>query len=314
MMNSALTLDVIVATYNRAGMLRRLLQSVAAASLPETLQARITVVDNNSSDDTPDVVDMIAGTTSLCCDYCFEPQQGRSHALNAGLRRVTGDLVGFLDDDEEIAPDWFSTVDAVFRDASVEFISGPYLPKWGGPVPEWLPKEYPAVIGWIDAGPDVLEYGKNYSGTMMGGNAVVRTEAIRAVGPFNTALGRRGNDLAAGEDADMHQRLIVSGARGLYVPGLKIYHYVPPERLTKRYYRKWCLDRARSMGRLEAIRPQAVPHVAGVPRYMIGTAARAVPVLMSAAVTGRWRQANTFAKELALWDLVGFACGRLSPG
>src|SRR5207237_5489187 len=122
------------------------------AQRPDELAVRVFVVDNNSSDSTRDVV---LAATEICGEkprYLFEPVQGRSHALNRALQAASGDLVAFLDDDEEIAPTWLTTVHEVFADADVHFISGPYKPNWGAEPPAWLPKSYPAVIGWIESG------------------------------------------------------------------------------------------------------------------------------------------------------------------
>src|SRR5205823_440469 len=128
-------------------------------------------------------------------EYLFESRQGKSFALNSAIDVTDGDLIGLLDDDEEIDAQWFTTVARAFQDPAITFISGPYLPRWGAPMPSWLPADHPAIIGWVDAGPQVLEYGRNYFGNMMGGNAVVRTAALKQIGGFNTGLGRTGSNL-----------------------------------------------------------------------------------------------------------------------
>jgi len=173
-----------------------------------------------------------------------------------------------------------------------------------------LPKAYPAVIGWIEAGDNVLQYGESYDGTMMGGNAIIRGEWVKRVGLFDVDLGRKGQQLTTGEDADYHERLLACGARGLYVPSLVIYHTIPPGRLTKRYYRRWCFFRGISLARMDRVRPQAVKRVFGVPRYLFGSAAQS---LLSIARTA-WRRdrdpEHVFTAELRLWDLLGFMFGK----
>ena len=246
-----MTLDLVVPTYNREKLLSRFLESLRAADQPEGLRIRTIVVDNNSTDGTRALVERARlDWPPRTLEYRFEPQQSRSAALNNGLSTVTAEVVGMLDDDEEIHPQWFSVVARMFEDPSVDFISGPYLPRWGGPQPEWLPKDdYPGVIGWLDVSDRVLEYGKNYDGVMMGGNAVVRTAVGRAVGWFHPLLGRVGAHVGSGcEDVDFFERLQRSGARGLYVPDLIIYHYIPPHRLTKRSLPRVVLPAIRRAG------------------------------------------------------------------
>ena len=53
-------LDVIVPTYNRQDMLKRMLDSLFAAEKPAELKVHITIVDNNSKDNTRQVVESYA--------------------------------------------------------------------------------------------------------------------------------------------------------------------------------------------------------------------------------------------------------------
>jgi len=50
-------LDVIVPTYNREHLLKQTLQSLLAAEIPTGFTVYITVVDNNSTDQTRQTVD-----------------------------------------------------------------------------------------------------------------------------------------------------------------------------------------------------------------------------------------------------------------
>ena len=63
-------LDVIIPTYNRHEMLRRTLNSLLAAEVPHGLDVRVTVVDNNSTDQTRQTVEdytkRFGGRPALC--------------------------------------------------------------------------------------------------------------------------------------------------------------------------------------------------------------------------------------------------------
>ncbi len=305
-----MTLDIIVPTRNRSASLARLLDSIRRAHCPVGLRTRVIVVDNDSSDDTRRVVEQARPIAGLDPVYIRETILGRSSALNRGVRESDGDLVGFLDDDEQIHPAWLDVVSEAFAGRDVEFISGPCLPDWGATPPPWLPRDYPAVIGWIESGDRVLRYGAGYVGIMMGGNSVLRRRTIERVGPFDASLGRSGRRLTSGEDADYHERLMAIGAVGYYLPSLVIYHYVPPERLTKRYHRRWCFYRGISLAHLERARPQPVVHVLGIPRYLVGNAVRGLAGLARSVTRRGANPERAFSSELQLWDLAGFAYGR----
>jgi glycosyltransferase involved in cell wall biosynthesis len=307
-----MTLDLVIPTHNRADLLARLLNSIKSARMPEGAIVRTIVVDNNSTDATHAVVQKAQSAWPGVLEYRFEPVQSKSVALNHGLSLVGADIVGMLDDDEEIHPEWIAVVARTFTDPDVAFISGPYLPRWGAPAPAWLPKAFPAVIGWMDAGDRTLEYGRDYDGVMMGGNAVVRTAAGRAVGWYDASLGRVGTRAGSGcEDVDFFERLVRAGFRGYYVPELAIYHYIPPHRLTKRYHREWCFRRSIAQAELDGQRRQPVSYLFGVPRYMIGTAIRSTVGLAASAVQGKWNSDAAFSRELRLWELMGFVAGAI---
>jgi glucosyl-dolichyl phosphate glucuronosyltransferase len=307
-----MTIDLVIPTHNRADLLARLLDSIRSARVPDGVGVRTIVVDNNSTDATRSVVEHAQPAWPGVLEYRFEPVQSKSVALNHGLSLVRADIVGMLDDDEEIDHEWFAVVARTFEDPKVDFISGPYLPRWGAPAPDWLPRDFPAVIGWVDAGNRTLEYGRDYDGVMMGGNAVVRTAAGRSVGWYDASLGRVGTRGGSGcEDVDFFERLLQAGCRGYYVPALAIRHYIPPHRLTKRYHREWCFRRSVTQAELDGLRRQPVAYLFGIPRYMVGTAARSLVALWAAAIHREWNSSAAFSRELTLWELMGFVAGTI---
>jgi len=300
-------LDVVIPTYNRSVLLRKALASLLNARVPPSLEVRITVVDNNSTDDTRDVILAEQERTNGRVSYVFEKRQGRSPALNAGVAATTGTHVGFIDDDEEVDASWYEQIVSVFAENDVDFIGGPYVPRFETAVPEWLPREYGSVIGAIDSGTQRVPFDRNYPGILMGGNAVFKREILERVGPYSTALGRSGNRLLSCEDEDMYERLLAAGARGLYVPELIIYHFVPTERLTKRYHRNWCFWQSVSFAVLDRIRPQPTAYVLGVPRYFYGRALRG---MVGMAKVWNGGASSRFSNELPLWELAGFFYGK----
>ena len=301
-------LDVVIPTYNRQQSLSRTLESLERARVPPALSVSVTVVDNNSTDNTRLMVegwkDRLPGL-----NYVYEKRQGRSFALNAGIRATSGDLIGFIDDDEEIDESWYETIHDIFTTRKVGFIGGPYIPKWEIDPPNWLPKKYCGVLGDIHAGDEILPFDENYPGILMGGNAVLKRTILNEVGLYMTSVSRRGKLLLAGEDEDMYQRLLMAKANGLYIPHLRIFHHIPAERLTKRYFRRWCFWRGVSSAVLDRARPADVTYLLGVPRYLYGAAARGMVSNVKSIFT-RGDAGHRFSNELASWDLAGFFYGK----
>jgi glycosyltransferase involved in cell wall biosynthesis len=304
-------LDVLIATYNRADLLARALESLLAADRPAAADLTVTVVDNRSTDDTRSVVASFMPRFDGRLKYLYESQPGRSHALNAGIAATNAELVAMIDDDEEVDRNWLVTIEKAFADPSVDFIGGPYVPRWGGERPAWLGTAYKAAVGWVDGGSQIAEYGPQFAGMLMGGNAVIRRSVLNRVGPYALDVGRSSDGrLLSCEDRDMFNRLLAAGARGFYRPDLVILHYVPPERLTKRYFRRWSFWHGVSLGVLDRRTPPGqVPYLLGVPRYMIGVAIRAA-VDTARRLFARDEPARAFTNELAWWDLLGFFYGK----
>lgn len=303
-------LDVIIPTYNRQDLLKLTLDSLLKAEIPEGLKVRVTVVDNNSKDATRLVVEGYQEKFAGRLRYHFEPQQGRSYALNAGVASTDGDIVGMIDDDEEIDAHWYKTLFEVFARKNVDFIGGPYVPKWSTPPPEWLPREYGGVVGWVDGGDTEVPFDNSYPGILMGGNAVFKRSVLQKVGPYSTWLGRTDKRLMSGEDEDLYHRLLALGARGLYLPNLIIYHHVTADRLTKSYFRRWCFWRGVSLGLLERTRKLPCPYLLGIPRWHYRQAAKGVVSKVSEFFVKPKDPARAFACELGIWDCLGLFYGR----
>jgi glycosyltransferase involved in cell wall biosynthesis len=301
-------LDVVVPTYKRSHLLRLTVASMLKASVPAGLDVTILVVDNNSKDDTEEVVREMAAQSDRRVVYVKETKQGLSHARNAGIGAGEGDIIGFIDDDEEIDDQWYEVAAREFADSSVDFIGGPCLANWAAPAPDWLPPGYHAAIGVVPPKPRA-SFGPKFSGILMGGNAVIRRKVFDQIGAYSTRLGRSGKGLLSEEDAEFYRRLMAAGVQGMYVPELIMYHHIPVERMTRKYYRRWCYWRAVSQGVLDRDLKEPVAYTFGIPRHRIGRAVRGLLSLPQHLLSSKGK-GLAFADELATWDLCGFIYGK----
>ena len=92
-------ISVVICTYNRSRHLKNILNSLAEQEVPDDLVWEIVVIDNNSKDDTKDVVDEFTLKTPIPVKYFTEEKQGLSHARNRGIVESEGKYVAFTDDD-----------------------------------------------------------------------------------------------------------------------------------------------------------------------------------------------------------------------
>jgi glycosyltransferase involved in cell wall biosynthesis len=298
-------LDLIIPTYRRAHLLNECLKSVFLATRPKGLNITVIVVDNNSGDNTREVVQPFLERPELPCRYIFVGRPGKSAALNEALAQTNGELVGFVDDDEQLDPAWFEVAYREFSAiAQIDFIGGPFVPNWERAAPDWLPVAYPGAIG-IVLRPARTTFSHEFRGMLMGGNAVIRRTTLERVLPYPEQLGKIGNKIRSGEDEVIYHRLLGIGARGIVVPDLIIHHWIPAERMTKSYFRRWIVGRGISLGSQLRERGFKEPGLLGIPRYQFGACFRALWPMLTAK-----SQRERFTAQLSVLDCFATLYGR----
>jgi glycosyltransferase involved in cell wall biosynthesis len=114
--NKTLQVSIVIPVYNEADELDSCLQAIAQ----QTVQPfEVIVIDNNSTDN----------SVAIARSYRFvtvrsEPRQGAIYARNAGFNAATGQIIGRIDADTRVAPDWVETLQGIFADGAVDAVSG----------------------------------------------------------------------------------------------------------------------------------------------------------------------------------------------
>lgn len=305
-----LRLDVLVPTQNRARLLERTVRSVLRALPAPGLEVRITVILNQCTDDSRQRLAAIQEEAPGRVFALEERRRGKSRALNLAIAATAGHLVGMIDDDEEVDQHWLRVIAEAFEDERLDFIGGPYVAWWDSSPPDWVPREYMAVLGSAHNGWVSRPFDRDFDGIMKGGNAVIRRRVLEQVGPYAQHLGPGGSArLFSCEDEEMYLRLLDHGARGRYEPRLIVYHHVSLARLTPQYYRRWCFWRGVSRGLMDYRHPLPVAYLAGVPRFLYGRAVGSL-LRLGRGVGRRQAPGERLADELRVWDLAGFFFGR----
>lgn len=244
-MNGPINVSVIVCTYNRSRILGATIESIVAQAFPQSLAWEILVIDNNSTDETRQVVDHFRCRYPERIRYLFEPLQGISYARNTGVREARGEILAFIDDDETADADWLQNLTANLHSGEWAGAGGPVLPRWNGPRPSWLAADSPFTLGPLAAWqPD--SGGTQLTAPPVGANMAYRKDAFDRYGGFRTDLGRVGLILLHGEDTEFGRRLMDAGQRLCYEPSAIIHHPVDDARAKKQYFVKWWFNKGRS--------------------------------------------------------------------
>ena len=221
-------ISVIVCTYNRADLLGGALETLSRQT-PHASEYEVIVVDNNSTDNTHDIV---AGFDHLGnVRYCSEIRQGLSHARNRGWQMAQGEYVAYVDDDCRVPDHWLGAAAEIIEHMSPAVFGGPYFPFYMTPKPAWFKDSYASNHKGDDARPLAQnEY-------LSGGNIFFRRSLLQELNGFDARLGMRGDSLGYGEETAMQRRIRVSRPHELiyYDPRLCVDHLVSPRKMNLRW-------------------------------------------------------------------------------
>ncbi|MCE2469888.1 MAG: glycosyltransferase family 2 protein [Dehalococcoidia bacterium] len=98
-MTESRKVSVIIATYNRAALLPRAVNSILAQTCQDF---ELLIVDDCSTDDTSQVI--AAFSDSRIRAFRHETNQGLPASRNTGVAEARGEYLAFLDDDDEFTP------------------------------------------------------------------------------------------------------------------------------------------------------------------------------------------------------------------
>lgn len=164
---------------------------------------------------------------------------GLSGARNSGIQLARGDIVAFLDDDAEAAPDWLEQLFAAYHDPTVLGAGGAIEPLWLEPKPAWFPDEFNWVVGCTYRGmPLTTAPIRN----QIGANMSFRREVFEVIGGFRNGVGQIGASMLRCDDTEFGIRVGQRWPhhRTLYEPKALVYHRVPGSRARWAYFRSRC--------------------------------------------------------------------------
>lgn len=235
--------SVVICSYNRIEHVLPSVESVLAQTASDDYE--VIVVDNCSTDGTAEAVEALAAEHPNL-HYLYEGRLGLATARNTGWQAARGTYVAFLDDDARAETTWLETAHELIEGNRENLccVGGPIHPFYTSPKPDWWLDTYE-----IRTRGDVqrhLRPGEAFSGS----NMIWRRDILATYGGFEPTAGMKGNQLGMGEETALFRR-VWDGEQSpvfLYSPDLRVYHWVPPEKMTMRYI----LKRASANGQFEA--------------------------------------------------------------
>lgn len=217
-----------IVTYKRPTSIARTLDSLLEGTV---LPAEVAVVDD-SPDDRTEAVAESYGDRFVREGVEFSYRHRTDEASMPGARNViineaSGDVICFVDDDVVCEPEWFETIQAVYRDRpAVDGVGGPAIKTDENldPIPEFVTSndqvnrinEYGEVVDnserWIPPEPVEVD-------VFRGANMSFKTNTLREIGGFNKYPGP-----AIFEEWDVMTRIRANDGTLIYHPDATLYH------------------------------------------------------------------------------------------
>ena len=199
-MSKRLAVSIVIPAYNEVDQIGRCLEAIAdQTSKPD----QVIVVDNNSNDGTAAIATRFPFVTVVC-----EKRQGVVHARNTGFDMACGDIIGRVDADTIVAPDWVATTRRIFANSNVGAVSGSV---------GYHHAPYAKFFSKIDSGlRHYLAWSLGSEVALQGANMAVRASAWRA------SRGRMCNRGGLHEDFDLSIHLREAGFSTKFEPSLRV--------------------------------------------------------------------------------------------
>jgi glycosyltransferase involved in cell wall biosynthesis len=234
----ALSVAVVVPTYNRAVPLADTLESLIAQDYEGGAFEIVVIDDGPSTDSTARVVADVRQRSPFPVTYYRQGRSGPAAARNHGVARTKSDVVGFTDSDCRVDPDWISKAMRRMTE-DVAFVAGPVRPVVN-------PKRPPGFFAHQIA---------NYQDENLvypTANVFYRREVLLRVGGFDERFGSYPWGVPMpGEDTDLAWRARRAGFKSAWAPDAPVFHEASRIRILN-----WLVDPIRL-----TVVPRLVAHV-----------------------------------------------------
>lgn len=266
-------ISVIICTRDRPVLLQACLDCLSRQVYP---RFEVVVVDNAPVSDAVRTL-VTAGRGGLPLRYVAEPRAGLSWARNAGIAASSGEIIAWLDDDEEPDSHWLAGIAGGFAHSDdIGCVTGMVLParldtraqelfeQLGG---YWKGRGFSSAI-FSRHGPQSPLYPLPPFG--VGANMAFRREVIACIGGFDVALGT-GTPTLSGEDTLALTLVLLAGYRIAYEPmALTRHHHRQDLESLGRQLQGYGVGLTAYYSALVRHRPNVLPSLLGVVPSAVG--------------------------------------------
>lgn len=299
-MDQQIDVSLILCTYNREQWIGDAIQSLLKLQTDGGVNYEVIVVDNASTDNTPDVIAGIAATSDRSVRYVRETRQGPSAARNRGIAEAKGEWLAFIDDDERADPDWLLELLAMTAKKGVRVVGGAVqlISSEAGAQPVSPDLERVLAPG----GRRKHECHFTPKHALNSGNQMLHRSVFEEIGVYEESW------TEGGEDTELFTRLYEAGIESWYTPKAIVLHLVPPYRMSSGYIQWLSLRQGWSLARKDVDKRGSLRAI-GLATARCIRAAMLMPRLCLALVLGQ--RDHAVYRRSQIWRTQGYVRGTL---
>lgn len=256
-------ITVAVCSYNATHYLPNLIEKLSAQDC--SIPFEVLVIDNNSTDNTQELVSHIAANSTIPIRYVNEFEQGIPFARNRAIvESLSSRYLAFIDADEIPEKDWLQAAVKILGDEAIDCVGGKIsidLPNR----PPWLSNDLLPFYGEVNHSNQTFRI-VDRSTPIWSGNIAYNTRIFQQGLRFDTRYNRKGKGVGGGEDGIMFRYFLQHHFTLIYEPEMEILHLIPDEKIKREYFLKLHYIAGKKTGLYEMNFDGKT--IFGIPRFM----------------------------------------------
>jgi len=286
------------ATRNGEGVLPRTLAAYEVVAGADR-HWRLVIVDNGSSDATPDILRSFMNRLPLT--IIVHPVPGKNRALNAGLSALNGDFA-IVTDDDAMPQDGFIDAwrDVMTEQGEYDIFGGAIRPTFDQKPPEWFVASAPHFDALYSQ--NLRTDGPVDHSCIFGPNMAVRAKVFQSGLRFPENIGPNGSDInyPMGSETAFCKLAAEAGHKLYFTEKPAVQHIVRPSQMTSTFFRSRAYRLGRGQAQLQWESGTLKPRVRR--SALVFTAGLAKRRMMQALLQAQTLRANPLTRFNARWQ------------
>lgn len=296
--NKKASVTIAICTHNRKKYL-----NLCLASLQKSMKShnfKVIVVLNCCNDGSEDLLRDYKKKFNLT--YYKESKIGLSNAKNKAICHTKTKYIVFLDDDAKPHSGWCDAIEKAIKTYDPDMFGGPFVPFYIEKKPDWFVDELGS--SHLNTKRGVMADDEYLSG----GNMGWKTKLLRSLGGFDISLGMSGKKLSLGEETSLQACYLNSRPKKrVFVPEMKIFHYVHPEKMKVLYVAKRSLIYGYLLSDINML---SLPSLLCSMKHLLFNAKLGFPLLLRTIIRDKkkYKFWKTYAANYLSYHMIYFGC------